>query len=387
MAQTVKDKQTSDSADRPKGRSKVRSVLNLRLLVETLIVAAIIGPGIYIWYYFQVRHAAAAMLERAQELVDKKDDAGAAQYYFQYLKLKPADADVQLLLAETFDRAAKGLGGKSRAVEYYYQALGVAPAEKQNKLRLRLAELLIELRRFTSAEEEAQGVLNHEPQDKEIVQANRLLALALYGQSRSGTLSGGRNLSTVGAAVEKAWKLNPADVDLSLTLAQIYRNQPDLVGSKQQSLTGQERNKLADEVMDQMVAAKPDDAEVLLARHLYKVRYPSKVENAANKEPASKEGKPTLAAVEDKGDLEKALQENPDDLAVVLQAAAEARFDAENLRRDGGPEKGVEAGLKKAQDLYEKAIKLDPLKRGGVFGFVRPLHRHGETQCSRRHSA
>ncbi len=110
MEQPGNGKQTSDSADRPKARSKVRTVLNLRLLVETLIVAAIIGTGIYVWYYYQVRHVAAAMLERAQELVEKKDDAGAAQYYFQYLKLKPGDADVQILLAETFDRAAKSRG-------------------------------------------------------------------------------------------------------------------------------------------------------------------------------------------------------------------------------------------------------------------------------------
>ena len=80
-------------------------ILNVRLLVETLIVAAILAPAIYVWYSWQVKRTAAAMLERAGKLTEDKDDRAAAQYYFQYLKLRPDDAGVQVLLAESFDRA------------------------------------------------------------------------------------------------------------------------------------------------------------------------------------------------------------------------------------------------------------------------------------------
>ena len=108
------------SADRPVVRPRVR-ILNLRLLVETLIVAAIVGPAIYFWYSDQTNRTAEAMLKRGEELVKEKDDAAAAKYYFQYLKLNPGNADVQVRLAETFDRAAREAAGKVRSVEYYYQ--------------------------------------------------------------------------------------------------------------------------------------------------------------------------------------------------------------------------------------------------------------------------
>ena len=94
MERPMKTKQTP-SADRPVARPRFKRILNLRLLVETLIVAAIIGPAGYAWYCYQVKHTADAMLDRAKETVEEKDDAAAAQYYFQYLKLKPGDADVR----------------------------------------------------------------------------------------------------------------------------------------------------------------------------------------------------------------------------------------------------------------------------------------------------
>ncbi len=170
----MKTKQTP-SADRPVAGPRLKRILNLRLLVETLIVAAIVGPAGYFWYCYQTNRTADAMLERAQKLVDEKDDDDAAKHYFQYLKLKPGDATAQVLLAETFGRAAKDSADKARAVGYYYQALGVAPADKQHGLHQRLAELLIELRRFVPAEEEAQELLKRDPND---VQGRRLLALA-----------------------------------------------------------------------------------------------------------------------------------------------------------------------------------------------------------------
>ena len=84
----------------------------MRLLVETLIVAAIIGPAAYFWYSYQVKRTADAMLERAKKLAEEKDDAAAAQYYFQYLKLRPGDADAQVLLAEDVRPRRQGAGGE-----------------------------------------------------------------------------------------------------------------------------------------------------------------------------------------------------------------------------------------------------------------------------------
>ena len=160
-------------ADRGAVRPKLKRILN-SLLVETLVVAAVVGPAVYLWYSYQVNRTADALLERARKLeLEEKDYKGAADDYFQYLKLKPNDANAQILLAEAFDRAGKD---PNRAIEYYYQAIGVAPdyrpkgvtpaekdkakedtpVEKERALRRRLAELLIERGRFAEAEGEAQ---------------------------------------------------------------------------------------------------------------------------------------------------------------------------------------------------------------------------------------
>jgi tetratricopeptide (TPR) repeat protein len=347
----MKTKEAS-KPDRPAPRPMIRRIINLRLLVETLIVAAIIAPAAYFWYYFQMQRTAGAMLERANKLAAENDHAAAAQYYFQYLKLKPRDVDAQILLAETFDRAAKGTTGKAQAVEYYYQALGAAPSDKQPALRRRLAELLIELRRFVQAEEEARELLKTDPNDAQVA---RLLALALFGQSRSGSLSGGQDLAAVGEAVEQANKLNPGDMEIAFLLAEIYRNRPELLDREKQSLPPAEREKLADQTMDDMVAAKPNDAEVLLARHRYRQRY-------------------QRAAAEE--DLSAAIKSHPDDLEVLLQAASDARRAAARLR--DAPPADVQARLDEAQKHYERAIELFPKEERPYLGLADLYMREGK---------
>ncbi len=335
------------AANRPSARSRIRRVLNTRLLVETLIVAAIIGPAAYFWYWWQVKRTADAMLERAGKLAAEKDDAAAAQYYFQYLKLRPDDADVQVLLAESFDRAAKDMAGKPRAVEYYYQALGVAPADKQRELRRRLAELLIELRRFVPAEEEARELLKRDPNDP---QGWRLVALALDGQSRAGGLARGRSPTLVGEAFERALKLNPGDVEIAATLAGIYRERPQLLSEQQQALSDAERQRLADGIMDAMVAANPQSAKAQLARYRYRSRLPAW--------PIAKE------------DLAAALKNNPDDLEVVLQAAYQAQRDAESAKRDGAASEQVQACLEQACKHYQHAIEIAPSDEAAYVGWA-----------------
>jgi tetratricopeptide (TPR) repeat protein len=259
MKRAMKTEQTPPT-DRPVARPRLKRILNLRLLVETLIVAAILGPAGYGWYYYQSQRLADAMLERAKEKADEKKDFAAAEYYRQYLTMKrggaeaerpdawsgaPAGVRAQVLLAEAFGRATKGQPS-DQAITYYYEALGVAPKDKQHSLRQGLAEALMAKRMFAQAEEELQPKddrgrrLELDPND---AQDHRLLALALYGQSQSGSLSGGRPLSVVGEAVQHAHDLNPGDVEIARLLIDIYRNQPRLLGK---GLLEAGRKKLAD---------------------------------------------------------------------------------------------------------------------------------------------
>jgi tetratricopeptide (TPR) repeat protein len=343
MDQLPTRNESSPAPMRSAARPKTRRILNLRLLVETLIVAAILGPAIYLWYAWQLKRTEATMLARAEKLVEDKDDRAAAQYYFQFLKLRPDNADVQVLLAETFGRAAKGLQEKKNAVEYYYQALGVAPPDKQRVLRRGLAELLLELRRFTAAEEESRELLK---QDQNDPQGSRLLALALYGQSRTGAMAK-RGDVVVGEAFQRARELNPGDVEIATTLAGIYRNEPQLLTNEQQALSDAKRQTLADQVVDDVVAANPQSASGYLARYRYRLRY-------------------GLPNAED--DLATALKFGPDDLEVVLQAANQARRDAVTAQRKGVSSEDAQSHWAQAAKYYEHAIEVAPLAELAYLG-------------------
>jgi len=149
----------------------------------------------------------------------------------------------------------------------------------------------------------------------------------------------GKDLAQVGEAAQRARKLNPGDVEIAGILADLYRNQPQLLNADQQALSETERQKLADQVIDKMVAASPDGAKALLARYRYRTRY---------RLPGAK------------ADLAAALSRHPDDLEVVLQAAHQARYDAESSQQAGGAAKDVAAYFEQARKHYEHAIDISP---------------------------
>jgi len=166
------------------GRSKTARVLNVRLLLGTVLAAAVVVPAAYGWHWHQVRVTASAFLERAAEHEAAGEWLEAARNLHRYLQLHPSDPKAAARLAEVFDRSAADPNGKARACDLYYVAIGLAAEEDRPKLRHRVAELQLELARFdgrrlTSAERETRDLLAADPQDP---QANRLLALVLDAQ-------------------------------------------------------------------------------------------------------------------------------------------------------------------------------------------------------------
>jgi len=334
----------TSTEETPVPRPKTQRVLNVRLLVETLIAAAVFAAGGAVWYYWQLNRTADAMLDRAEKLIKEGDDRAAAQYYFQYLKIRPENAEVQVLLAETFDRATKDARGKDQAVKYYYQALGVAPPEKRGALRRRLAELLLELRRYPQVEEEARELLQADAND---ALGWRLKALALYGRMRDGGSRADDAPDALGEAFARAVALNPADAEIAVTLAGLYRENPQWLDAKAQALSESERKAAADRILDALVAADPRSARAYLARHRYRLLY-------------------QLSGADD--DLAAALEFGPDDPDVLLQAAAESQRAARMARRAGGKPEDVEALWEKARKHYERAIEIDPKREAAYLG-------------------
>ena len=172
-------KESGDPAG--EGRSKVRASKRQKT-VRVFNAAPGVGhplgcrrawPGAYAWHAYQVHRTARAFLERADQLEADQDWTTAASYLHRYLSLQPEDSRARIRMAKTFDRGAKDWQQKSLAVNLYYDTLGLIPEKEQAAPRRRLAELLLEIRRFTAAEAEATKLLAADDKDP---QGRRLLA-------------------------------------------------------------------------------------------------------------------------------------------------------------------------------------------------------------------
>ena len=371
---------------RSAAKPRTRRILNVRLLVETLIIAAILGPAIYGWYSWQLKRTATAMLERAAKLTEDKDDAAAAQYYFQYLKLRPDNVDVQVLLAESFDRAAK-VGGGRNGLDFYYQALGVAPDDKQRELRCGLAEVLVQLGQFAKAEEEGPHAVDSEAQcPTRQFHAKRHPRMAALGAGALRTIGRRRHVQghhqsrheEPGSSVphrrdgrrrrprqgreghEKEGRSCHGGRGVRAgTEAQPGRRRdrvhpgthlPQATAIARQAATGpfrQGAGAIGRRHHGRDGGGQSQSAKARLAHYQYRTVY-------------------GLANAEE--DLAAALKDNPNNLAVVLQAADRAERDGELAKRDGAPAEKVKPYIEQAVKNYNRAIEISP---SGEAAYVR----------------
>jgi predicted Zn-dependent protease len=203
-----------------KGTKTIR-VFNVRLALYTLLAAVLFGPATYAWRAYQLQRTAQVFLERADQLEAEQDWLAAASYLHRYLSLHPEENAIRIRMVRTFDRGAKDWKQKSQAVNLYYFTLGLIPDDEQSVLRYRLAELLLEMRRYSAAETEAVKLLAANDKDP---QGRRLLALALYGQVQSGAAAArSKGGPSINRAFELALQSYPGDVQLSAILARVYR--------------------------------------------------------------------------------------------------------------------------------------------------------------------
>ena len=142
----------------------------------------------------------------------------------------------------------------------------------------------------------------------------------------------------IGKTFEDALALNPKDVKLASTCARIVREEKQLLGEEERAASDAERQRMADEIIDRMVAADPENPEALLARFLYRTEY-------------------DLPEAEQ--DLADALKYGPDNEGVVLVAAAHAQAQARQAEQESDSAIAAEHYVE-AQAHYEHAIKLAP---------------------------
>lgn len=290
-----------------------RRVLNVRLLVRSLVMAAMLAPAAYFWHAFQVDRKATVLLDRAGEMEKSEDWLGAAQSIHRFLKLRPDDVAAKIRLAEDFDHAAATAREKSRAAEYYATAIGLAP--ERTDLRDRHLVLLFESGDFSAALRFAEEMLEVEPDG---ALAQRVRALALLAQMRN---RGNVAAEEVAASLEAAIVRNPDDVGLAANLAHLYR--VDLQLSDK-----------AEETINLLVERAADKSAALLARYSYLNQF---------KLPGA-----------DK-DLDQALSLDADakDLGIRLAAAYRAQQAAD---------------WDAAEQYFKDVVRIDERDRRGYFG-------------------
>ena len=189
----------------------------------------------------------------------------------------------------------------------------------------------------------------------------------------------GEGLSGVVARIERAGKRPPGDEltrilaklpgdrpqgarspagTLSFALGGLYADKPRLSADERRTVLRVVRELLADDVMDQMVAAGPKNADALLARCRYRMQY----------------GLPG-----DKDDLQAALNCGHDNLAVHLVAAEQARREAVDVQRKGASADEMGKHLNQACKYYERAIEIAPRDDRAYLGLGEIHLAQGET--------
>ncbi|HUT92892.1 MAG TPA: tetratricopeptide repeat protein [Thermoguttaceae bacterium] len=378
-----------------------RKVLNVRLLLGTFVAVVVLGVAAYVWRSYQSDRIADALMRRAETFEKAEEWEEAAECLRRYLRLRPNEAQVFARLAEVFVRSAETIQQRTRAVELYYRALGSlgaqgedAAVDLETRLRSRLAELLVELSPVqagysTAAEREALLLL--EPADQqeawrtardaasnlpagrpdglwwvdhpevwEDARGARLWVLAIDRQVKDGAfVARSSGHPPFDEHFRRAVELNPGDVELSTVLARIYREQPQLLVANAPELTEDRRAELAgmaDALVNDMVAAKPEDPDALLARYRYRTEY----------------GLPDA-----KEDLTRALQFGPDNVAVLLAAARDARKEAGRMREQEAPPADVDAKYEEACVFCRRAIEAAPSEEGGYLSLGNVLRAHG----------
>src|SRR5262245_20164651 len=122
-------------------RSEVQYQVNWLLLAISAAVVLLVGGGAFLIHKWQLSHLSTTMLSRAEELSGQKQYQDAYKLLQQYTRLRPDDPNGRVLAATVFDKGGQEVGPRGKAIQLYYQALGLLP--DRIDLRQRLAELLL----------------------------------------------------------------------------------------------------------------------------------------------------------------------------------------------------------------------------------------------------
>ncbi len=276
--------------------------LNVPLLLVTMVVSILAATFLYFWHGYSMKLLSASFISRSTELAANNQYEKASLSLWRYLKIEPDDINSRILMAEYYDKSLQTDNSEAslpRAIELYYQAIEVASGQEVSRLRHRLAELLLDAGRLVEAELVAGQVEG----DIELVNsAKKIAGLAAFAQIGTGKAKarlaannrtndgavgdasldpdpdnpGSQILIPVGKRLEIAVQANPGDPELAIPLAKLYRDpdnfqflSPDQ-RAEASKRDGKEGERLADQLIDELVENSHESGEALLTRYRYR---------------------------------------------------------------------------------------------------------------------
>ncbi|MFN0054094.1 MAG: tetratricopeptide repeat protein [Planctomycetales bacterium] len=314
-------------------KSQIVWRLNGRCLAWTMLVLVVLGPALFFWQKYQVKHTAQTLIERGRGLMEEKKWSAAHEALSRYMVLRRDDPEALLLRAEAVGNAAAGSKGlRELAIKEYFEAVNANPDEP--KARLRLSELLLEARRFEEAAEHAETALNAAPDS---VRGARVLTAALVQQLGSANRVKVRD---VVEAYRKYLGRHPGDIELTQGVASMLQQNRRSMPTKDFD----ETLPAVTEMVNRMVEKNPDNPVALLTR--YEHRYNNKLEGAAE-------------------DLERAYEAAPDDPNVLIAMAINP----------------LQTDKRAAFEFAEQLLKVaPPTMARQAYGAVAQLYnRHGQS--------
>ncbi|MEX2187367.1 MAG: tetratricopeptide repeat protein [Pirellulales bacterium] len=324
-------------------RRTTRRELNVPLLVASVVVVVVLGGSAYLWRNHQVTALADSLLDRVDQLENEEKWGAAVGYLQQYLALKPDEDQIHVRAAKVFDHDLQSRRQRYQAAQLYYRAVGVSPQDAT--LRRRLAVLLFDSGQTTAAVVEAKKLLEVEDGDGGAghidATAQRIVALVAADESQSRDSAESWNQAR--NELEKANKAQPSDVDVARGLALIYRTRADKLG-----IPSDEAARLADQVIEKMVAAAPDRADSYVTRSQYRQMF-------------------ALAGVRD--DIEQALKLDPKDPKVLVTSG--------QYFLAAAPPEGDVA---RARELCQQLVDVAPTMEAGYLLLGRAQKALGSTE-------
>jgi tetratricopeptide (TPR) repeat protein len=314
-----------------------RYAVNWRLLLVSLCAAAVGLPAAYAWYRHQLRQTSHTLLVRAESLRQAGDLSQAAAYYQRYLLLQPADTRALIQLVETVAEGEPTPDRLNRVTNLLYRTVGRVP--ERSDLRRMLAENLLRLGAYEEAKREADLLLKNAPTEARAARRVQAISLAALARQQRGN-----SLAEAGKALIAAAAETPGDTELVETAANLLREFPEAIEPTDNSSAT-----VADQLMDRLVAADPENVATRIARFRYRTKYLLPNPNV---------------------DLEAALELEPNNLEALLLSAVSAIA--------GTPS---DAELANAKAVLRRAIDLapqDPRAYLVIAGILEKSAEHGE---------